>query len=246
MLNDFTYQILNTFPYGTVACILVGLFAALYLTMSLGLFLLFSWTLKQGWTEKVVEYPLFKHQIWHEILYSLSSIVVFGLYGMLIVVCYRHQWVDIEFNYNHWIFIDLLILAIWNEFHFYSAHQLMHTKWLMGIHRAHHKSILVTPFSTYSFHPIESLIFGTVMILPMFVMDFELLALFLFPIYHLFFNTLGHSNVRLKRRHAGIRDIEISTQHNKHHTTHHSNFGFASPLLDWLMGTWHKKRSNSN
>lgn len=246
MLAEFTYKILNVFPYGLVAALLIGLFAVLYFTMSLGLSVFFSLTLKQGWTEKVVEYPLFKHQIRHEILYSLSSIVIFGLYGMLIVICYRNHWVDINFEYTYWILIDLLILALWNEVHFYSAHKLMHTKWLMGIHRTHHTSIQVTPFSTYSFHPIESLIFGTVMILPMFVWDFELLALIIFPIYHLFFNTLGHSNVRLIKRHAGIQGMEISTQHNKHHTTHHSNFGFVSPVMDWLMGTWHKKRSNSN
>ena len=117
----------------------------------------------------------------------------------------------------------------------------MHTKLFLKIHQTHHKSHVVTPFSTYSFHPIESLIFGSVMILPMLLIDFEALALLIFPIYHLFFNTLGHSNVKLKKHHSGVKNIEISTQHNNHHTTYHSNFGFVTRIMDQIVGTYHKK-----
>jgi sterol desaturase/sphingolipid hydroxylase (fatty acid hydroxylase superfamily) len=171
------------------------------------------------------------------------SIAVFGLYGLLIVFCFRQEVVSIAFKNDYMIFIDLLILAIWNEVHFYLGHKLMHTKLFIGIHRTHHKSVVVTPFSTYSFHPAESLIFGTVMILPMLLVEFELLALIIFPIYHLFFNTLGHSNVKLVNQTFGIKQIEISTHHNNHHTKFNSNFGFASSLMDRLMRTYYKTKS---
>ena len=126
------------------------------------------------------------------------SIAVFGIYGVLIVLCYRNEVVHISFNNGYMVLVGLIILAIWNEVHFYFCHRLMHTKLFLKIHQTHHKSHVVTPFSTYSFHPIESLIFGSVMILPMLLIDFEAMALLIFPIYHLFFNTLGHSNVKLK------------------------------------------------
>ena len=75
----------------------------------------------------------------------------------------------------------------------------------------------------------------------MLLIDFEAMALLIFPIYHLFFNTLGHSNVKLKKHHSGAKNIEISTQHNNHHTTYNSNFGFVTRIMDQLVGTYHKK-----
>lgn len=244
MLSEFTNSVLYEMNYGLVALILIGLFTLLYFGISLSLYSFFAWTLKKGWTEKVSNFKLFEGQIRFEILHSISSIVIFGLYGLLIVFCFRNGVVNIIFENSYMIFVDLLVLIIWNEAHFYFAHKLMHTKPLMGIHRTHHKSVVVTPFSTYSFHPAESLLFGTVMILPMLVYDFELLALVVFPVYHLFFNTLGHSNVKLKKHSNGLKEVEISTQHNDHHTTHNANFGFVSPLMDVLMRTHTKSKTN--
>lgn len=242
-LKDLSHNILNVYDYWLVGLILIGLFALLYFSLSLSLHAFFNWTLKKGWTEKVTEFKLFQNQIRFEMLHSLMSIAVFGLYGLLIVFCYRHQIVGIAFDYDYMIVVDLLILAIWNEVHFYLGHKLMHTKLFIGIHRTHHKSVVVTPFSTYSFHPVESIIFGTVMILPMLLIEFELLALVIFPIYHLFFNTLGHSNVKLIKKSGGLKEVEISTHHNNHHTTYNSNFGFASSLMDRLMRTYYKKKA---
>lgn len=244
MTNNITYQILNELNYWVVALLLISSFALLYFIMSASLNAIFKWTLKKGWTEKTIKFNLFDGQIRFEILHSLMSIVVFGFYGLLIVFCYRNKVVGIAFDNNYMILVDLLILAVWNEVHFYFCHKLMHTKMLLGIHRIHHKSVVVTPFSTYSFHPAESLLFGTVMILPMFVMEFELMALVIFPIYHLFFNTLGHSNIKLINHHSGLKEIEISTHHNNHHTTHNSNFGFVSRVMDQLMHTYLKNKAN--
>ena len=241
MTLNITNQILNEFNLAVVALILIGSFSLLYFSMSAGLNSFFNWTLKKQWTEKVIKLDLFENQVRFEILHSFMSIIVFALYGVLIVLCYRNEVVSIGFNHGLMVLVDLIILAIWNEVHFYSCHRLMHTRLFLKIHRTHHKSHVVTPFSTYSFHPVESLIFGSVMILPMLVIEFDALALLIFPIYHLFFNTLGHSNVRLKKQHSGVKKIEISTQHNNHHTTHNSNFGFVSRIMDLVVGTYHNK-----
>jgi sterol desaturase/sphingolipid hydroxylase (fatty acid hydroxylase superfamily) len=249
MINtDFTYSFLNDEPYWLVGSVLILLFALLYGSLSSGLYLLFNWSTKKGITEKVATFKLFKNQIRFEIINSIISIIIFGLYGLLIVFCYRNNIVSLSFLNDYKILIDLLTLAVWNEVHFYISHKSLHTKLLVGIHKTHHKSVVVTPFSTYSFHPIEAIILGSVMILPMFLIEFELIALIIFPIYHLFLNTLGHSNVRLTKKSGGLKSLEISTQHNNHHTKYNSNFGFASSIIDRIMQTYYKikKRTKTN
>lgn len=242
MISNYTYQLLTELNYGWVAAVLIGLFGLLYFSLSIGLHLFFNWTLKRGWTKKVVDLELFKNQIRFELLHSLYSILIFGLYGLLIVYCFRNGIVGVSFQNDAQVLLDLLILILWNELHFYLLHKLMHTRLFSRFHSVHHKSVVVTPFSTYSFHPLESLIMGSVMILPMLVYTFEIYALIIFPIYHLFFNTLGHSNVQLIKYRGGLKRIEISTQHNDHHTTYNSNFGFVSPLMDVLMRTYYRTK----
>ena len=242
-MNELTQNILLDYSFPVVGGLLTLAFALLYFGLCTSLYLIFNWTNKKGWTQKVSILDLFEGQIKFEIINSIKSIIVFGLYGVLIVYCYRNGFVSMTFENNYQIFISLLILIIWNEFHFYLCHKLMHTKHLVKFHRIHHKSVVVTPFSTYSFHLTESILLGSVMILPMFVYEFELIALVIFPIFHLFFNSLGHSNVKLIKSTLGVKKAEVSTHHNNHHTTFNSNFGFATSLIDRILKTHFKKSS---
>lgn len=240
-LTNVSYALLNDYPYWLVGAVLILSFALLYFSLTLSLFFVFNWSIKKGIAQKVSKFDLFKNQIRFELLRSSMSIVIFGLYGLLIVVCYRNEVVSMSFEYDYMLVVDLLILAIWNEVHFYLVHKLLHTRLFVEVHKVHHKSNVVTPFSTFSFHPLEALILGSVMILPMLVIEFEVMAPVLFPIYSLFFNILGHSNVKLIKKTGVIRTVETSTNHNNHHTKYHSNFGFASPIMDRLMRTNYKK-----
>ncbi|MFK8045648.1 MAG: sterol desaturase family protein [Crocinitomicaceae bacterium] len=187
----------------------------------------------------IVDKPLFKHQLKFEMLNSAWSIIIFGLYGTLIVFLFRQNILTLSFSGGVMILIDLVILAIWNEIHFFVGHKLMHSKQLLKFHRTHHKSVVVTPFSTYSFHPVESLIMGSVMIIPMLFYTFEIWSLIVFPIYHLFFNTVGHTNTQLINR--GKLSSTISGRHNSHHTKYSINYGFVSTLTDRVFNFFNSK-----
>ncbi len=233
MSFDFLYtSTLNDTTLYIVTLILFMAFSSLYFSMSTGFYYLVKFTNRKRITTKINDRPLFPNQIKHEIKYSLLSIIIFALYGFLIIVLYRNQLIKISFNHGWNIIIDLAILAIWNEFHFYLGHRLMHTKLLVKFHSVHHKSVIVTPFSTYSFHPLESTIMGSVMILPLLIYPFEIWSLIIFPIYHLFFNTIGHTNVTFISNRISHQQNSISSRHNLHHTKFTINYGFISTFTD--------------
>lgn len=151
---------------------LILLFSALYFGISMLFKLTISCLIKRDLASKIVLSKKFPNQLKHEILHSLYSVLIFALYGLLIIVLIRKGILDVHFKLDYFIFIDLVILIIWNEIHFYLCHRIMHTQLLIRLHAVHHKSKVVTPFSTYSFHPIESVLNGTVLIIPMFFYSF--------------------------------------------------------------------------
>jgi Delta7-sterol 5-desaturase len=82
---------------------------------------------------------------------------------MLIMWLYTHGKTRIEADgsslgllYN---VVSFAFLVVFNDAWFFVIHRTLHTPWLYKhIHSHHHKSIDVTPYSSYAFHPAEGLL----------------------------------------------------------------------------------------
>jgi Delta7-sterol 5-desaturase len=181
--------------------------------------------------------PLRNGQIGHEVRRSLVSILVFGLYGLVTFLAWRHGIVKIEFRPT-WpkVLGDVALLLGWNEIHFYCMHRLLHTRWLYRhVHRIHHESVVPTPFSTYSFHWLEAVLLGSVMILPMLFYKFSAPAILALPAMSIAFNTIGHSNYNLFAGRPAMHSASL--EHAMHHLRVSGNYGFYLPFLDAWAGT---------
>lgn len=189
----------------------------------------------------VDERPLRPGQVRFEIRRSLGSIVIFGVFGLITFLAWRNGIVTVELQSTWYkVVVDLLFLLIWNEMHFYCVHRLLHTRWLYRhVHRIHHESVVPTPFSTYSFHWLEAVLLGSVMILPMFFLKFSAASLLALPVMSIFFNTIGHCNYNVFAKHPSIHSA--SQEHSLHHLRVAGNYGFYLPFLDiWAKTTLRK------
>lgn len=181
--------------------------------------------------------PLTKSQLQHELLWSASSIVIFGAgmvfpWGLL-----QLGWARLAENPTLvQVLIECLVLLMWNEVHFYTNHWLLHTKLLRRFHLPHHRSVVTTPWSTYAFHPVEALMLGNVILLPMVVHDFSVFALTFVPLMSLLFNSIGHSNYDWSPTSKSVFH-NASRRHHLHHACFHGNFGFMFPFMDKLFKT---------
>ena len=132
--------------------------------------------------------------------------------------------------------VEMLVLVVWNEVHFYINHRLLHAAWLRRFHLPHHRSIVTTPWTAYSFHPVEALMLGSVLMLPMLLHDFSVYSLVFVPLFSLFINSVGHANYDVNPSsnfflYHGIR------RHQLHHAHFNGNYGFMLPLMDRLCKT---------
>ncbi|MET0541320.1 MAG: sterol desaturase family protein [Variovorax sp.] len=182
--------------------------------------------------------PVAPGQLRRELLQSGGSVLIFGL-GMVV------PWGLLQLGWARLavdpgglrIALEILALAVWNDIHFWVNHRLLHTRLLRRFHGPHHRSVVSTPFSTYSFHPVEAAMLGTVLLAPMLVHDFSFWALASVPVFSLFFNNVGHSNYDFFTGVSYSHWFAASRRHHLHHAAHGGNYGFQFTFMDRLFRT---------
>src|SRR5690606_5709401 len=113
-----------------------------------------------------------------ELLLSSVSILIFGAGMIFPWGLVQLGWATLAPNPSAGrVAAEILVLLVWNDMHFWINHRMLHTSWLRRFHLPHHRSVVTTPFSTYAFHPIEALMLGNVILLPMVVHDFSFWSL---------------------------------------------------------------------
>jgi Delta7-sterol 5-desaturase len=177
-------------------------------------------------------------QVREELLLSALSILVFASQATLLVWMLRQGWLSINWGRSSlhlaW---ELPVLYFWNELHFFAVHRLLHWGPLYRkVHIWHHRSVLTTPFSAYSFHPFESFLLGLVMPLTMVFHGFSPWALLGLTVMSLLLNVSGHlPHERLRK--AWAFAVSNSRYHNQHHRQLDTHFAFSFPPLDsWFGG----------
>ncbi len=185
------------------------------------------------------ERPLRPGQLREEVGWSLVSIAIFGGYGALTLWLDRHGFTRITWELTATgLAVDLLVFTIWNEVHFYACHRVLHTRWLFRhVHFMHHRSRVPTPFSTYSFHPVEATMLGSVMVTLQLFYDLSFWAVITYPMVSLAMNTLGHLNYSVLPGRWWTAPLRASEHHSLHHRKVNGNYGFQSAALDLLLRT---------
>lgn len=180
-------------------------------------------------------------QMRQELLLSTLSILVFAFQSSFLVWMLRKGWITIAWDRPLWqLAWELPVLYLWNEIHFFAVHRLLHWSPLYrSVHVWHHRSVLTTPFSAYSFHPVESFLLGAVMPLALLVCAFSPWALLGLTVMSLLLNVSGHLPHEQIRAGWGYA-VPHSRYHNRHHREFNAHFSFSLPLLDRWFG------SNSN
>ena len=189
--------------------------------------------------------PLAAGQIRSEVVASISSIAIFSAYGVLTIFAERSAIISIDWQPSlSVVFVNLLILTLWNELHFYTCHRSLHTRWLyQKVHCVHHRSIVPTPFSTFSFHWFEASLLSSVMILLLLVWPLDIVIIIVFPGISLIGNSIGHMNYAVFPHKAHAELLAACQRHTAHHTRWSGNYGFYLPWLDrWFSTRVPRKR----
>lgn len=189
-------------------------------------------------------------KLWGEFLYSMSTVLIFALVGLGIVIAKRNGFTRIYHeiaDFGWWyLIVSFVIMILFHDMYFYWTHRWMHhPKVYRHVHRVHHLSTNPSPWAAYSFHPLEAIIQALVFPILLFLLPIHSSVAFIFLAYMIVRNVLGHLGYELfPRCFMGIKWLNFhttTTHHNLHHEKFHTNYGLYFTWWDRWCNTEDKR-----
>jgi Delta7-sterol 5-desaturase len=187
-------------------------------------------------------------KLWHDIRWSASTVLIFSFFGLAVRyggnfgILRRYETVA-ERGWAYFA-LTVIILIVVQDAYFYWTHRAMHHPLLYRwVHREHHVSTNTSPWTAYAFAPAEAVVHALIVPLVWLVLPMHQMAVFLFLVFMVLRNVLGHLAIELypsgftKSRFWGAHTT--TTHHAMHHQYFSSNYGLYFTFWDRLMGTMH-------
>lgn len=183
-----------------------------------------------------------------EIKWSLLSSFIFAGAGVLMGVLWQQGYTQIYLRYDEygWWYLPVsaLLLAVIHDAYFYWTHVWLHIpKVYKKYHAIHHASLKPSPWASFSFHPVESVI--NAIALPLFILFLPLHPVVI--IWHLTLMTLtaitNHLGFEVlpagSARHWLGRYLVSGVHHCQHHRYFRYNYGLFFTWWDHWFKTEH-------
>lgn len=205
---------------------------------------------RHAWSigRKVYDVPAKKHQLRTEIV----GTIVFHLVWLPVAALLL--WSG-ALRFSNSIVADLVTLPFcWLSFQgmYYALHRAMHSKRLFWIHRWHHESLVTSPMTGLSMHPLEALGWSAIFVVSALALSAAGLlgerGWIVFFVLHFVGNVAGHANAEIfplrATRLSSILWSNPIVYHSMHHARFDGHYGFAAAIFDRAFGTewpdWHE------
>lgn len=204
--------------------------------------------LRPAWSKRRQIYPELpgSKEQWFEIKWSLWTSLIFALAGVVMGVFWELGWTQIFLKFDQYglwyLPVSWVLILLLHETYFYWTHRWLHLpKIYEKYHSIHHKSLRPSPWASFSFHPVESVINAAFVPLVILLVPTHPLVI----IFHLTFMTISaitnHSGFEVLPANAVKQGWGKLLVSGVHHTTHHrffrNNYGLFFTFWDQWMGT---------
>lgn len=236
--------------YNQFGGISIGLWIEFFIAAS-GVWLFFYVVRRKAWLPRkiIAGFPAFR-EVAREMTLSASTCAIYGVVTLLTWWAINKGWTRIYFDIHQyswgWFAGSIALTIVLHDAYFYWTHRLMHHPRLFRwLHRLHHRSMNPTPWAAYAFDPSEAFVQAGIFPLVLFLYPMHPLAFFIFMVWQITYNVLGHSGFEIYP--SWFMDTWLgkfcntSTNHIMHHQYFKGNYGLYFNYWDRLMGTNHKR-----
>lgn len=220
-----------------------------YLIVAGAAYLIFYvWKKSTWWHRKVVQRLPPATQMWREVAYSITTMLIFGIMALLVMLLRKTGLTQLyssieEYGWGYWGLSVVLFIFIHDTW-FYFTHRWMHQpKVFKYFHRVHHLSHNPSPWAAFAFHPLEAVVEGLFFPLTVLFLPLHWSAILVFMLWMIVLNVLGHTGFEYSPKgwlsHWFGKWLNTPTHHAMHHQYGKGNYGLYFNLWDRLLGTNH-------
>ncbi len=181
-------------------------------------------------------------QVRDNMLWTLASgVTLWTAYEVLLMWGFANNLVPFLQWQAHpvWFCVMFLLMPLLHSFHFYWVHRFLHWPPLYKLaHSLHHRNVNVGPWSGYSMHPIEHLLYLSSVLIHWVIASHPIHVIF-----HLQYLALTAAS-----SHTGYESLLVKEKkraylspffHQLHHRFFECNYGTAEMPWDKWFGTFH-------
>lgn len=203
---------------------------------------------RHWWHRKIVPRLPRRQDVGRELFYSAVTVFIYGAVAAATMLLVKARYTQTYFQISKygWAYFYLSIAAVivLHDAYFYWTHRLMHHRRLFRwFHRTHHLSHNPTPWTAYSFDPLEAVVQAGIFPLALCLFPMHPAAFGIFMLWQITFNVAGHTGYEFYPRwllNSWLgKVLNTPTHHAMHHETMRGNYGLYFNLWDRWMGTNH-------
>ncbi len=185
-------------------------------------------------------------QIRNEILWSAASGFIFTLFGILIYWLWLKGYTAVYADAKQYSYLYLpssvFAVLFLQDTYYYWIHRWMHIPRIYKIiHKIHHKSIHTSAWTSFSFHPLETILQAIVLVPIIVFVPLHPYAILAILIFMTISATINHAGVEVyplgKYGKWFGRYVIGATHHDVHHRKFLCNYGLYFTFWDRWMGT---------
>jgi lathosterol oxidase len=187
------------------------------------------------------------HQLRDNVFWTLASgVTIWTLYETIMWLAYANGVAPMVSLAEHplWFVLWFPLIGIWYSFHFYWVHRFLHWKPMYDrFHSVHHRNITIGPWSGFSMHPVEHLLYLSSLFIHLLVPSHPVHMLF-----HAYWLTLATAT-----SHCGYEALVVGNGkqtiatffHQLHHRYFTCNYGNVELPMDRWFGSFNDGTSDA-
>jgi sterol desaturase/sphingolipid hydroxylase (fatty acid hydroxylase superfamily) len=187
-----------------------------------------------------------KAQFKKEVTWSMITALIFSVAGSLTVLLWQQGYTKVYTEISDyawwWLPVSLFLSMFLHETYYYWVHRWMHNPRIFRlVHKVHHDSNITSPFTAFSFHPVEGLLQAIVLPVTIMIIPMHPGVILLQLTIMTFSSVINHLDIEIYPRgfekHFIGKWLIGATHHSLHHKQFRYNYGLYFTFWDKLRKT---------